>query len=212
MTMPYKDKRSAEPRQCPFCGNTFHPIIRQLRKGKGLYCSVACSIRHKPRRPKALMTTEQRFWRHVDVNGPMPENAALGHCWEWTGSFTGSGRWRYGRLGKTNSSNWQDIYAHRVSWEIHAGPIPEGGVIRHKCDRPGCVNPAHLALGTHADNTHDMHERDRTPLGRFNAEKVRMARARYEDGERIYKLAADYGVTRGTMSRMLRRITWKHVV
>jgi hypothetical protein len=70
-------------------------------------------------------------------------------CWEWQGSRT---RWGYGRIGID-----QTVYlTHRVSWEIHHGPIPSGSWILHHCDNPRCVNPEHLFLGDHTANMRDM--------------------------------------------------------
>lgn len=78
-------------------------------------------------------------------------------CWEWTAGRTGVG---YGVLRSDVGRTM--LGAHTVSYRLHVGPIPQGLVVRHKCDNRLCVNPDHLELGTHADNV-----RDRDLRGRF---------------------------------------------
>lgn len=80
------------------------------------------------------------FWDHVDRTGP---------CWPWPGGMSGSG---YGQL----IYNGRRVYAHRLAYELAIGDVPPGLEIRHTCHNPRCVNPAHLVVGTHADNMRDM--------------------------------------------------------
>jgi hypothetical protein len=83
-------------------------------------------------------------------------------CWIWKGAVRGS-KMKHGVLRRNK------IYyaAHRWVYLRTRGPIPDGLVVRHKCDVPVCVNPQHLELGTQKDNIHDMWTRGRAaPYGR----------------------------------------------
>jgi hypothetical protein len=115
------------------------------------------------------------FWAKVDKNGGVPAHLPdLRECWLWTASLFVGG---YGRFGAQR--------AHRVSWELHHGEVPEGLFVLHRCDNPRCVNPGHLFLGTQTDNMRDMwaKRRGRRPRGadvavaKLDAEKVRALRA-----------------------------------
>lgn len=91
------------------------------------------------------MPIEHRFWSKVNKNGPI--HPIVGQCWVWIGACNKN----YGNIKINKKFN----YSHRVSWELHNGPIPNGMCVLHHCDNSLCVNPKHLFLGTKYDNTHD---------------------------------------------------------
>ena len=87
-----------------------------------------------------------RFNSKVDTAGPTQSHMTTA-CHQWTAyTLNGYGRFRVGA---------KMIRSHRVSYEIHRGPIPDGLHVLHECDNPTCVNPDHLWLGTNQDNIDD---------------------------------------------------------
>lgn len=112
--------------------------------------------------------------------------------------------------------------AHRVSWEVHNGEIPVGMNVLHRCDNAGCVNPAHLFLGTQADNIKDMFAKGRQnsvgPKGeaartaRLTAPQVSTIRLLYRSGVFSNKwLQAVYGMPQSAIWKVVNRKTWRHV-
>ena len=86
----------------------------------------------------------ERFWNKIDRREP-------NECWPWIGGISrGYGHWSFWESGKCRSTT-----SHRKAWELANGPIPAGLFVLHRCDNPPCCNPAHLWLGTHADNMAD---------------------------------------------------------
>ena len=154
------------------------------------------------------------------------ENPKTG-CWDWTGA--GDGRKGYGKIKVAGKKQG----AHRVSYELHIGPIPEGEghhgtCVCHRCDRPCCVNPAHLFLGTMADNMRDRRqkgrqsklkgaEHGRAKLGEFEAKSIKEILRRFPPrtkgptaGVQGF-LARWFGVSDVTISHIHRGNTWTHL-
>jgi len=95
-----------------------------------------------------------RFWAKVDKDSA--------DCWIWTGSKRNKG---YGAFVWYDGGDVVQGRAHRFSYELHYGKIPDGLCVLHKCDNPSCVNPEHLFIGTKADNNRDMHNKGRAVRG-----------------------------------------------
>lgn len=153
-------------------------------------------------------TVAERFWSKVDVRH-------LDECWEWTrGRFPGG----YGQFKVTpRQSPWK---ASRVAWLL-AYEDPEDLCVLHRCDNPPCCNPAHLFLGTPADNTADMIAKGRNrQYGRHLSQEgtLRISEARRKvtdaqlaevrmrrgSGESLRSIAKSMGVAHTTVSRALR--------
>ncbi len=144
-----------------------------------------------------------RFMSYVDKGN-------VNECWPWLGGHLPSG---YGVF----SVNGKSVGAHRVAYIVHGKGDPTGKVVRHTCDNPNCVNPAHLVLGTQADNMRDRLIRGKYARGE-NAHNVRLttdtvieARQRRLNGEKINVMANQYGVNRGTLHNAIYGVTWAHV-
>ncbi len=132
-------------------------------------------------------------------------------CWEWTASLDGDG------YGKTKIGK-RFLQAHRASWEIHNGPIPNGLWVLHKCDNPKCVNPDHLYLGNHLQNVRDRQDRGRAACGertgnsKLSNESVIHIRKLASDGALTHQAIADkFSVTQGTITKIVARQMWGHI-
>lgn len=137
-------------------------------------------------------------------------------CWTWTANYLRTGL-PYGlfRLGKMRT-------AHRVSYELFVGEIPDGLFVLHKCDNPKCVKPRHLFLGTQADNNRDASKKGRArtlprhgednPGARFTASQVlAMWNAYASGGVTQQKIAEEYGTDQGTVGGIVRGERWVSV-
>lgn len=133
-------------------------------------------------------------------------------CWEWQGYRDPNG---YGRL----NIDGKPMLAHRLSWELHCAPVPEGLSVLHKCDNPPCVNPYHLFIGTQLANIADMHRKGRARQGvsrgsehgcaKLSEDQVREIRA---SADKRINLASRYGVSRRQMADIQNGKSWRHIL
>lgn len=165
------------------------------------------------------LSLEERFWKRVEK---LPSG-----CWEWSGARTWS---NYGLISGYGSPG--GMKAHRASWIVHNGPIPEGMFVCHKCDNPPCCNPDHLFLGTPKENTHDAIQKGRM----CKPEKMRVTALKYnirgekhccakltdldalvikncatKRGVRTKDLAEWFRISESTICDIKAGRTWKHV-
>lgn len=157
-------------------------------------------------------TPEQRiaaFWNKVNKDGSVPAHMPhLGKCWEWTAAKHKQG---YGIFGRSN-----ERLAHRISWILINGKIPNNLFVLHSCDNPSCVNPDHLFLGTDLDNAQDRDNKARCvwPKGekhscsKLTDKQVLEIREIYASGHTYMRiLSAKYKISISQISRIIRHET-----
>ena len=147
-------------------------------------------------RGKELILKKVRFNSKYKINNTTG-------CWNWIASKDYRG---YGKFDR----GW----AHRASYELFIGKIPEGLCVLHKCDNPSCVNPNHLFLGTRGDNQKDMANKKRSQIG----EKHHNCKLSYKDitdikvmssfGVSSYSIAQYYPVSARQIRRIIQGTRW----
>lgn len=179
-------------------GSTWLLTRREVGRYRRLY------LGHKDNHRQDFMA---RFWSKVRRTRT---------CWLWIGTTRDK---RYGCLFVVKPKR-RYVPAHRISWELNNGPIPEGMEICHTCDNGLCVRPDHLFLGSRAENANDMARKGRAANGerhgmakkaRITDEMVRDIRQRAANGETQVSLGKEYGVSQHYISRIVNRQRRRHV-
>lgn len=152
-------------------------------------------------------TKHPRFWSKVNIGNPS-------ECWEWQAFRSRLG---YGRLmfqGKVCA-------AHRVSWAITNGEIPDGLCVLHKCDNRACVNPNHLFLGTQVENIQDMIRKGRkrnnpskgeaSKNAKLTTDDIHKIRQFHAEGKSHKQIAKMFGICFQEISKIVRGERWAHI-
>jgi hypothetical protein len=130
-------------------------------------------------------------------------------CWNWIGTLVKG----YGVIHKRG----EHVLAHRLMYELCYGEAPGKLFVRHLCGNPSCVNPSHLALGTHVDNMHDMllHGRrivgSKCPQAKVSESQVLQMRKMHAEGVSQKYLCKVFGLSSGHVSQIINRKEWSHI-
>lgn len=185
------------------CENCKRTIIYLPSQTPGRFCSRKCRY-DWTKGPQGALA---RFWAQVDKR-------EKNDCWDWKGSANPDQD--YGQF----CVNYKNQLAHRYSMELFLGrSLLSSELVLHKCDRPGCVNPRHLFIGSFQDNSNDMMRkgRHRTKIGedhpgaKLTEKDVIRIRRMASKGYALVDLAVAFGIGSYYVKRIVERKVWRHV-
>lgn len=154
------------------------------------------------------MLTDQQlknFWAKVNKTDT---------CWNWTGAQSPAGYGQFGVGDKT--TGFKSVLAHRLSYLLQNGLIPNNLEVMHLCDNPSCVNPDHLRVGTHLENMQDMINKGRDQHGKdpkHDAERLKWILAKRSEGmtyEAIGKGLERAGLGQNVTKQRVRHLVRQH--
>ena len=168
--------------------------------------SLYSSIIENPNQEQLILIKqcEEIFWSLVNKTD---------NCWEFIGQINKG----YGKFYVPYIEKY--IGAHRYSWEINSGKIPEGLLVCHKCNNKKCVRPDHLYVGSDKSNAEDVIKSNgkkdakgsKNPAAKLTEEIVLECKKRVANGETYTNLAKEFGVNGVSISNAVRGISWKHL-
>lgn len=175
---------------------------------EGKYEGLGYCTKHYQRRKKnpdlanVYWETVDRLLAKLDIN--------IGDCWIWNGAKFSN---HYGLL----SINNKNYLTHRIAYALFIGPIPRGLNVLHKCDNPPCCNPAHLFLGTQAENMVDKVKKGRSSKGarngaaKLDATQVREIKRLLQGSISQREIGSRFGIGQTAISLINTGKNWKHI-
>ena len=168
------------------------------------------------KRSKKGLKRDQPLYTLAEKVGPERYKIVPSGCWEWKlyKNPLGYGVVSFGKRGQPKRITG----AHRLSWIVYRGSIPDGLCVLHKCDNPSCINPDHLFLGTNADNMRDMAAKGRTRV--LRGQQVGTAKLFPRQVRKIKQLfgilndcqiARAFEVSDSLIWNIRKGISWRHV-
>lgn len=191
------------------CGDNAPKIIRHT----STHCSVdGCDLRPHAHGMCGMHNNRMRRYGRIDLVMRTFSQAYFETCFDRHES--GCWLWNMGLID-TGYAQFFSKLAHRVSYAFYKGQIPLGKVVMHSCDVRHCVNPAHLNVGTHKDNTADMMTKQRhrvatprfgldNPLCKFTANDVARIRELHVSGKSAREIGKMFSVHHGTISKYVK--------
>ncbi len=195
------------------------PALAQADEKTCEQCQTAARAMNKLiLRDELSLDFQKAFWSKTDcVEG--------GACWLWKAAKTTHGYGAVKIAGRV-------LFAHRVAYALINRSTPVDKLVCHSCDNPACINPLHLFLGSHADNSRDMRNKNRQAIGARNgtktcpasiargdkhgrsilsSEQVANIKRLLSAGETCRKIGSMFGVGRSTVGEIKRGRTWTHI-
>lgn len=200
------------------CNDEQKEIHRQISKNNWINNKdkmlAAARKAAETRRKRLELTLEERFWKRTEVENIEDPDS----CWVWiAGKDADKGPDKtYGRVSLTRKSHER---SHRFAWKLLYGSIPENLLVLHWCDKPLCVRPDHLFLGTYKDNSEDMYRKGRGVVGdkswcsKLTEENVLEIKKAHKNGTYSTSyFAAKFKVKKTTILDIIKEKTWRHVL
>lgn len=181
---------------CELCGNKVTRETKQ--KTPQRFCSNKCVN-------LSMKATEQELWKRA-IKAYEKDVIKQEGCWDWKGLL-----YKKGYACISGSCTHKTRSAHRISWMIHKGPIPDGMHVLHNCDNRKCTNPEHLFLGTNLDNSNDCTKKFRQHSVLKKNQVIEVKKLLKEGNLSHREIGELFGVKREAITKINNGKRWKNI-